>query len=402
MAPTGGGTPRRAGSELLWSAAVTVLAAFALIALAVEADAAGTSAPVAFLASSLSCAALPVVLRHPIVGTAMQGVAIMALGMDVSPGPVPSAQLPAVAVGVVVVHVGLVAVHHHWRIAVGVWWTLNGVAVVVAAVDERVTVPDGSVTVAALAVGSLVALLSGVGYRQRIRIREELVAARRDVALEQERRSLAEERTRIARELHDVVAHSMSVIHMQATSAPYRLGDLDPSTREEFTAIAAGARTALGEMRQLLGVLRASDAEPDSAPAPGTAELPGLVEGTSRSGAPCTLVVAEDVGELPATVGTTVYRIVQEALSNVVRHAHGAAATVRLSREHGGLAVTVVNGPGGRSSLAAPDDPDRVRHGLVGMRERVAQLGGELFHGPEPAGGFRVTAWLPVPAGDRG
>jgi signal transduction histidine kinase len=354
MTPTGGGTPRRAGSELLWSAAVTVLAAFALIALAVEADAAGTSAPVAFLASSLSCAALPVVLRHPIVGTAMQGVAIMALGMDVSPGPVPTAQLPAVAVGVVVVHVGLVAVHHHWRIAVGVWWTLNGVAVVVAAVDERVTVPDGSVTVAVLAVGSLVALLSGVGYRLRVRIREELAAARRDVALEQERRSLAEERTRIARELHDVVAHSMSVIHIQATSAPYRLGDLDAATREEFTSIAAGARAALGEMRQLLGVLRGADTGSDTAPAPGMGELPGLVDATSRSGAPCTLVVADDVGDLPAIVGTTVYRIVQEALSNVVRHAHGAAATVRLCGERDGVTVVIVNGPGDRAGSGHP------------------------------------------------
>jgi signal transduction histidine kinase len=388
--------------SVLWSIVVWGLAAFALIALAVESDAAGASAPVAFLASSAACAALPTAMHNPIRATTMQGVAAVALAFGPMSDPEPSAQLPAVAIGVLVAHVGLVAVHHHWRIAVGVWWALNGVAVVASTLDERVTVPAGTVTVAVLAVGSLVALLAGVGYRQRVRIREELVAARRDVALEQERRSLAEERTRIARELHDVVAHSMSVIHMQATSAPYRLGDLDPPTREEFTSIAAGARSALGEMRQLLGVLRASDAEPDTAPAPGTAELPGLVEGTSRSGAPCTLVVADDVGDLPATVGTTVYRIVQEALSNVVRHAHGAAATVRLSREHGGVAVTVVNGPGGRSSLAAPDDPDRVRHGLIGMRERVAQLGGELFHGPEPAGGFRVTAWLPVPAGERG
>jgi signal transduction histidine kinase len=403
MTSTGGtGQPRDGGAAVLWSVGVSALAAFALIALAVEADAAGATAPVAFLASSLACAALPVALRHPLVATVMQSVAVVALGFSPSSDPTPSSQLPAVAVGVLVVHVGLVAVHHDWRIAIGVWWTLNGICVLVAAVDERVTIPDGAITVTVVAVTTLVMLLAGFGYRQRVRIRAELAAARRDVALEQERRSLAEERTRIARELHDVVAHSMSVIHMQATSAPYRLAHLDPATRDEFTTIAAGARGALGEMRQLLGVLRGSDAASEIAPAPGVAELPGLVEGTSRSGGPCTLVVDADVGDVPATVGTTVYRIAQEALSNVVRHAQGAAATVRLSRARGGVAVTIVNGPGGRGGLVAPDDPDRTRHGLTGMRERVAQLGGELSHGPEPDGGFRVTAWLPDPGEHRG
>jgi signal transduction histidine kinase len=108
------------------------------------------------------------------------------------------------------------------------------------------------------------------------------------------------------------------------------------------------------------------------------------------------------VGDLPAIVGTTVYRIVQEALSNVVRHAHGAAATVRLCGERDGVTVVIVNGPGDRAGSGAPDGPDRVRHGLIGMRERVAQLAGELSHGPEPDGGFRVTAWLPAPVRDPG
>jgi signal transduction histidine kinase len=390
----------RDGPHLLWTVGVSVLAAFGLIALGLEADAAGAGPSVAFLASSLSCAALPVALRRPLAATAMQVVATAALGLAVGAEPGVAAQVPVVSIGVLVVHIGLVGVHHDWRVAVGVWWTLNGVCVAVAAVDDRITKPDGTTTVVLLAVSSLVALLAGIGYRQRVRIREELAAARRDVALEQERRSLAEERTRIARELHDVVAHSMSVIHMQATSAPYRLGDLDAATRAEFSSIAAGARGALGEMRQLLGVLREAGTELDTAPAPGVAELPGLVEVTSRSGGPCTLVVDPDVGDVPATVGTTIYRIVQEALSNVVRHADGAAATVHLSRERGGVAVTVVNGPGVRAGFVAPDDPDRARHGLVGMRERVTHLGGELSHGPEPDGGFRVTAWLPGRAGD--
>lgn len=386
-------------ARVLWTVGVSMVAAFLLIALTVEADRAGAPAPIAFLAGSLSCAALPVALRRPFVATVMQCGAVVALGVGLaaSSEPEPSAQLPASAIVVLVIHVGLVALHHDWRIAVGGWWSLNGVCVLVATVDGRVTTPGASTTLVVLAVSSLVVLLGGTVYHQRVRIREELAAARRDIASEQERRTLAEERTRIARELHDVVAHSMSVIYMQATSAPYRLADLDAATRTEFTSIAAGSRRALGEMRQLLGVLRGTDTEPETAPAPGPADLPGLVETTSRSGGPCTLEVDADVGDLPATVGTTLYRIVQEALSNVVRHAHGAAATVLLSRRHGGVAVTVVNGPAGRAGLAAPDEPDRTRQGLNGMRERVAHLGGELSYGPEPHGGFRVTAWLPAP-----
>ena len=386
-----------ARSDFLWIATVSVPAACALIVLTLEADAAGSAAPLAFLASSLACGALPVALRRPFGATVMQAVAVVALGLGPS-SEIVSAQFPVVLLLVVMAHVGLVGVHHDWRVAAGVWWTLNGTGVLVASVDDRATTPDVTTTVVVLAVGSLVALFTGIGYRQRLRIRAELARARLDIALEQELRILAEERTRIARELHDVVAHSMSVIHMQATSAPYRLADLDVATREEFTSIAAGARGALGEMRQLLGVLRGSGTEPDTAPAPGVAELAALVEATGRAGASCTLVVDADVGELPAVVGTIVYRMVQEALSNVLRHTGGAAATVRLRAERGGVEVEVVNGPGGRAGLP-PDDPDRSRHGLTGMRERVAQLGGELIHGTVPGGGFRVSAWLPRPGG---
>ncbi|WP_369373067.1 sensor histidine kinase [Promicromonospora sp. Populi] len=393
-------------SDFLWTAGVSVLAAFGMIALALEAVHAGADPFVAYVASSVSCAALPLALRYPIVATVAQGAATVTIDL-VAPGVV---QFPVMTICVLVAHIALIAVRHDWKIAVGAWWTLAGVSVLMAALSVESDKQEGvDRTLALVVLGScsLIALIGGVAYRYRLKIRGELAAAHRDVEIEQERRTLVEERTRIARELHDVVAHSMSVIHMQATSAPYRLADVDPETREEFTAIAAAARGALGEMRQLLGVLRANDAEPETDPAPGLARLPELVEATSRYGGPVTLVVEPEVRQVPDTVGTTVYRIVQEALSNVVRHARGASATVRVAMvgagsEGAGLAVTVTNTAGIPGSVEALDDPGRPQLGVTGMRERVARLGGAFSHGPQDGGGFRVTARLPLLVPDDG
>lgn len=387
-------------SDFLWTVAVSVLAGFGIIALALQANASGVDPFVAFVASSVSCAALPVALRHPVVATVAQVAATAALDLAGS-GPAP---FPVMTICVIVAHVALVALRHGWRAAAGAWWTLAGVAVLLVTLAEDHARSDALETLylVVLAAASLIALLGGIAYRYRQRIRRELAVARRDAAVEHERRTLVEERTRIARELHDVVAHSMSVIHMQATSAPYRLPDVDESTRAEFAAIAVGAKGALGEMRQLLGVLRETDADPETDPAPGMARLPELVEGTSRYGAPVTLVVEPAVGQVPDVVGTIVYRLVQEALSNVVRHAPGASATVRVSSDGAAVLVTVVNtAPAGttpRRSVEAFDDPRRPRHGVTGMRERVAHLGGSFAHGAEPGGGYRVTARLPLPA----
>jgi signal transduction histidine kinase len=149
-----------------------------------------------------------------------------------------SEPFPAVTICVLMAHVALIAVRHTWQVAVGAWWTFAGVSVLLvtlAGVDDKLTPYD-------LGSGSLIALISGIAYRHRQRIRAELAVAQRDVEIEQERRTLVEERARIARELHDVVAHSMSVIHMQATSAPYRLPDVDPGTRAEFASMSDEVR----------------------------------------------------------------------------------------------------------------------------------------------------------------
>ncbi|WP_217143041.1 sensor histidine kinase [Streptomyces sp. AC627_RSS907] len=248
-----------------------------------------------------------------------------------------------------------------------------------------------------------VALLLGGALRERSEVQRRLVEQETISEAERGRRTLLEERARIARELHDVVAHHMSVITVQADTAEYRLDKLPPDAREEFTSIAATARESLGEMRRLLGVLRNEEAHGELVPQPGLAQIGQLVEATARARGPVEFTPC-DV-DVPEAVGLSAYRIVQEALANVVRHAPGARTQVSLSvseREPGTgarLIVLVVNGPSPEPS-AAPLEVGGTGHGLVGMRERVRIIGGSLDVGPLPDGGFRVAALLPLTGKD--
>ncbi|MFC9586584.1 sensor histidine kinase [Streptomyces yangpuensis] len=251
---------------------------------------------------------------------------------------------------------------------------------------------------------ALTGALRGLGdARQRIAEQESISEAERS------RRTLLEERARIARELHDVVAHHMSVITVQADSAPYRLPGMPEPVQEEFAAIAASARESLGEMRRLLTVLRAPDGAGDGAgdggaggvraPQPGIGRLQQLVEATVRAGQPVVLSLAADAAEAaPPAVDLSAYRIVQEALANVVRHAPGAPTRVSVTVDDDEVLVLVVNGPAARDAVVEPDGPG-TGHGLVGMRERVRLTGGTLDTGPLPDGGFRVAARLPLDSG---
>ncbi|WP_051297925.1 sensor histidine kinase [Brevibacterium album] len=244
--------------------------------------------------------------------------------------------------------------------------------------------------------------LLGAGVRALAESRGALAAERRTSAdLTAKQRELAE-RNRIAQELHDVVAHSMSVISVQATTAPYRLQGTGPEEQAEFASIADSSRRALTEMRGLLALLRATDAEAPLAPQPGLADVPALVEATRASGTEITLSAGAggttDPGGLaaPAATGLTAYRIVQEALSNAVRHAPGAPVSVTLAADPESVTVDVVNGSG------APDAERRLTAapgaglGLRGIRERAQALGGIVEAGPAPDGGFRVHAVLPL------
>lgn len=244
-------------------------------------------------------------------------------------------------------------------------------------------------TVVAVAVES-------AGSRLRAQRALETQTVRTDA--ERARRAVVEERARIARELHDVVAHHLSLIAVQAETAPFRLSELPEPARAEFASLSGVAREALTEMRRLLGVLRQDDSAA-LAPQPQLTELPALVEATRRAGVAVSLTVPEELGGVPAGVGVCAYRIVQESLSNASRHAPGSAVSVTVDQELHVVRVRVANGPGrpsagpGRGRLEPGRD---LGHGLTGMRERVALLGGSLSAGPTPLGGFEVSAVLPL------
>ncbi len=208
-------------------------------------------------------------------------------------------------------------------------------------------------------------------------------------------RAVREERERIARELHDIVAHEMTVMTLQ-TSAAKRLVDRDPDrTRQALDAAEHAGHEGLTEMRRLLGLLRSDDGA-SLAPQPGVDRIPDLVQQTTEAGRTTTYQVEGRPFPLPPGIDLNAYRIVQEALTNVLRHAGpDASARVVLRYEADHLGVVVEDDGHG---LAA--DPARIGsgHGLIGMRERLAMLGGRIDAGPRPGGGYRVRARIPVTA----
>jgi signal transduction histidine kinase len=234
--------------------------------------------------------------------------------------------------------------------------------------------------------------------------RAELIAAQQD---ERARRATLAERLRIARELHDIVAHHLSVVVIQAQGAQ-RVADGDLARAKSAMAdVERTGRTALGEMRHLLGLLRTgepgevaeaagtAEAAPDAAYVPplGLADVDDLAEGMRGAGLPVTVVRRGQPREVPEDVGLTIYRIVQESLTNVLKHAGPAAATVELDFA-AELGVTVTDdGRGASAALAAVPGAGR---GTAGMRERVGALGGRLSIGPRPGGGYQVHATIPL------
>ena len=230
------------------------------------------------------------------------------------------------------------------------------------------------------------------------RARHERRAQARAARAETERRQAGEERLRIARELHDLLGHHVSLINVQAGVALYLLDSDTEQARRALATIKDSSGDLLREMRSTLGVLRGIDEEPPRAPTAGLAVLDRLVADNEAAGLRVDLT--SDPGELPAGVDLAAYRIVQESLTNVRKHAAAGHATVRIAREPGTLRIVVDDdghGPQGPHGSRGPGRPTgRTGDGLVGMRERAAALGGTLSHGPAPGGGFRVEAVLPV------
>jgi len=263
--------------------------------------------------------------------------------------------------------------------------------------------PSGALAVALF----LGAVLLGAALRGRREARTQLVEQTGITAEERARRTLLEERSRIARELHDVVAHHMSVISIQAQVAPHLVTDPPEELKENLAGIRQNALEALAELRRVLGVLRSETPEdadgpyglgaatgtaPD-APQPTLDRLDALLDNTRAAGLDVVKVVTGEPPAPPYSPGMqlSVYRMVQEALSNVLRHAPGATATVEIDHRRDGMWLCVTN-----SRPSRPADPSPgAGHGLLGMRERAAMLGGRLTAHPNLHGGYVVSAFLP-------
>lgn len=214
----------------------------------------------------------------------------------------------------------------------------------------------------------------------------ELERAREELA----RTRVAEERLRIARELHDVVGHSLSTIAVQSGVGTHLIDSQPGQAKRSLEAIETASKSALQDIRRVLGILREGGADRTFDPAPGFGELPALVRQATDSGLAVDFDGLEDGSDLPASLQLTAYRIVQEALTNVIKHSNGDRVRISIVRSSRGLQIEVTDD--GVSNSAAPS----FGHGLTGMRERVAMHGGELEVGPLPEGGFRVEALLPL------
>ncbi|USX55094.1 sensor histidine kinase [Lentzea sp. HUAS12] len=219
--------------------------------------------------------------------------------------------------------------------------------------------------------------------------------AEADSAEHHARATKLEERAVIARELHDVVAHHMSVLALRAGSARYRFDGLPSEVVTEFDEMQSTAREGLTEMRRLLGVLRNENGELATAPQPRVEEIADLVDRLRGAGVAVSLEVEGNVRDVPAGVALSAYRIAQEALSNAVRHAPGSTVDVEISATPGELRLVVANGA---PTAPVPASDGRTRHGLLGMRERVTALGGAFRAGPD-GGGFVVAVTLPLNGG---
>ncbi|MDI3407833.1 sensor histidine kinase [Streptomyces cavernicola] len=273
--------------------------------------------------------------------------------------------------------------------------TILGITMGCTVLLPYVRTPPGAgqdVDAVAVAVFALAAFF-GAPLRGLRQARTQLVKQATLTAEERARRTLLEERSRIARELHDVVAHHMSVISIQAQVAPHLVENPSDELKENLAGIRNNALEALTELRRVLGVLRSEQGEgaPDM-PQPTLDRLDGLLDNARAAGLTVDAELSGAEGPLPSGVELSAFRIVQEALSNAMRHAPAAEVRVEVKRIGGCLRVRVLNSSPGRPVALSPG----AGHGLLGMRERTAMLGGELFAGPTSTGGYEVTALLPL------
>ena len=235
------------------------------------------------------------------------------------------------------------------------------------------------------------------GFAQRERTAQALRAEERATHAEREREAaariaVAEERARIARELHDIVAHAVSVMVLQVGAVRHRLPDGASEDADALRGVEETGRSALGEMRRLLGAMRLGADAAELAPQPGLDRLEGLVHEIRRAGLPVELRIDGEPFRLPAAIDLSAYRIVQEGLTNALKHAHANRASVDIRYAADELRIQVSDDGDGASARPG----DGLGHGLVGVRERVRLYGGEMTAAPANGGGFRLTTSLPL------
>ncbi|WP_412080755.1 sensor histidine kinase [Streptomyces sp. SCL15-4] len=368
----------------------------------------GIAFPVALITTALQAAALLLAGWRPVPAWALSLAAAAVSALLARPhlaalpahGPAPNWpwSTPALVAHIAVflllaLRVRLAAVVAALAVTTAVTWALQ------ALMGAEHYSATGPMAVALCAVTAV----TGAALRSRQEARRELVQQTTISVEERARRTLLEERSRIARELHDVVAHHMSVISIQAQVAPHLVENPPPELLENLSGIRGNALEALTELRRVLGVLRSENPEdPGGLAAPGTGAAPdapqptldrldALIDNTRAAGLDVTAEVVGGTRPYAPGVELSAYRIVQEALSNALRHAPGSRVRVEVGHLPDGLRLMVRNSP---PAHPAPSSPG-AGHGLLGMRERAAMLGGRLVAGGTGDGGFTVTAFLP-------
>jgi signal transduction histidine kinase len=309
---------------------------------------------------------------------------------------------PAIALSVAL-YTAVEAGYLRWGVAIAVFFVGAGLFVVVVRKHE-----PGLFEVAQMAQQAAlfaVVILLGEVVRNRRRYQEEVQERLQRTAADQEReaaRQVAEERLRIARELHDVMAHTITAINVQSSLALEALDDAPTQARAAVSAIRTASREAMAEIRATVGLLRQDESDmAPRAPTPGLDQIDGLISETRRAGVRVEMTIFGEPRPLTAAVSAAAFRIVQESLTNVIRHAQAHSASISVRYEVAGVGISIADDGIGAPTGAPPDDRSsqpstQGGHGLRGMQERAAALGGRLSAGPQPGGGFLVETWLPT------
>ncbi|MCM6776551.1 histidine kinase [Nocardia sp. CDC159] len=383
---------RKPGRLLLWFDMFTVLLGGVFFVVAWPTLHLTHQVPAAAQPFIAGLAALPVVLvrLNPALGWAISAGSALLIALAIPNQPDNHIPFQVVHILALFALLFAVAVRAQIQIVLVAW--------AATALLMATTMADAGDSFAEAAFGWPIAMTGLVAFGLLVRwlvlSRKALTRQAEENELERARRAILEEKARIARDLHDVVAHHMSMVVVQAQTAPYRVADVSPAARAEFESIGASAREALNEIRTMLGVLRSDGQLPEHAPQPAAADVLALLDGARRAGVAVEWTIDGALAAIPDTAGLALYRIVQESLSNATRHAPRAEVRVHLAVGSDAVELVVGNGAGEVAPKGTPGT------GIAGMRARAEAIGGTLAAGPRADGGFEVRARLPLAVDD--